>query len=297
MVTECFCVCLCVCVCVYAVLFWLRHLDPTSRITPVFYTDNQRVSDGFNGHWDVGKPWCLHRDLWAAVRVARDDVRDDVQVRWRRGHIGPAAAERLSPEDSLAAFGNAWAHTRARRAAAWHPSRTSEQAVLRTDSFALHLSVAYARFLEWALEDPERMPQATVLDRLFPLPRPPAIPLHTYACDGHGIERCIRCLLPPALAGSRPCRPHGNMGHSFMAIGGGLCCRRCGSYAFQRLELLGTTCRGRPPGGQQGTTAWRLRRMLQGRHPKTGAHIGNAAFIDPSIATFTVVLVGTATGL
>ena len=101
----------------YSLLFWLRHLDPTSVLIPKFATDNQRIADGFNGLWDVAAPWTPHHDLWAAVRVARDDARQDVQVLWRRGHITRAAAGSLSDQDRLISYGNAWAHERARQAA------------------------------------------------------------------------------------------------------------------------------------------------------------------------------------
>ena len=89
----------------YSLLFWLRHLDPTSVLIPKFATDNQRIADGFNGLWDVAAPWTPHHDLWAAVRVARDDARQDVQVFWRRGHITRAAAGSLSEQDRLISYG------------------------------------------------------------------------------------------------------------------------------------------------------------------------------------------------
>ncbi len=47
---------------VYALLFWLRRLDPTSRLKPVYHTDAQRIVDDCNGLWKVDDPWVPHRE-------------------------------------------------------------------------------------------------------------------------------------------------------------------------------------------------------------------------------------------
>ena len=274
----------------FALLFWLRHLDPTSRLVPRFYTDNQRVVDGYHGRFNIDEPWGLHRDLWMSIKVAREDARQDVQVIWRRGHVSRAEADRRDPLSRMIAYGNAWAHERARIASTWHPAATSAAAVNQTDAFAHHLAIAYARMLEWAVEVPGRLPAITPLERLFPRPRPPPLPSHTFAVDGSGLERCIRCYLPPQLAECRPCRARGSEGHSLMSLGSGVFCRKCGAYSFQRLELLGGECSGRITGGTHGSTAHRLRKLLQGCHPRTGKTLGQAAPIDPALAAFSVVL-------
>ena len=172
----------------HALLFWLRHLDPTSRLVPRFYTDNQRAVDGYHGRFDVGDAWCPHRDLWAAVKVAREDTRQDVQACWRRGHVSRAEADRRDPQSRLVAYGNAWAHERARIATTWHPAAGSASATAKTDAFAYQLAIAYARMLEWAVEAPGRLSEITPLERLFPRPRPPPLPAHVFSEDAQGVE-------------------------------------------------------------------------------------------------------------
>ena len=84
------------------------------------------------------------------------------------------------------AYGNALAHEKAKAAYTWHPDRASSQALARTDEFATHLAVAYARMLEWAMVVPGRMLEPTPFEKLFPLPRPPPPPLHCFATDELG---------------------------------------------------------------------------------------------------------------
>ncbi len=62
-----------------------------------------------------------------------------------------------------------------------------------------HLAVAYARVLEWALAAEGRMPEATPMERIFGLPRPPRLPGHLVLEDSAGTARCIRCFMPARL--------------------------------------------------------------------------------------------------
>ena len=237
----------------YALVFWPRHLDPSSPSTPRFVTDCERVYDGWHGRWNTLEPWTPHRDLWQAAAMLRQDVRDDVEVHWTPGHARPDSQHSRGPLGRLGWFANAAAHERACEAARWHPAGASAAALARTDDFAVHLSVAYARVIDWALAAPQRLPEPTPLETLFRLPRPPPLPAHTFAEDQQGVERCVRCLLPPALAAGRPCRPHGSLGHILYSLGRGVFCSRCGAYSFQRLELLAAACSGPPP--KHGSTA------------------------------------------
>ena len=273
----------------FALVFWLRHLDPSSPAVPRFVTDCERVYDGWHGRWDTTDAWTPHLELWQDLHWLRRDCRDDVEVHWIPGHARPEAQSSRGPLGRLGWFGNAAAHTRARDAVTWHPAATSGVAVARTEAFALHLSIAYARLLQWAVDEEGRLPEATPLECIFRPPRPPPLPAHEFAADREGCERCVRCLLPQVLAQERPCRPHGALGHALFAHGAGIFCGRCGAYSFQRLELLGSVCTGPPP--PNGPTAWRRRRMLDGWHPtKTRAWLGVPTRVDPAIETFSIVL-------
>ena len=106
--------------------------------------------------------------------------------------------------------------------------------------------------------------------------------------DKQGVERCVRCLLPPGLAAGRPCRAHGTLGHNVYSLGKGIFCSRCGSYSFKRLELLAAACTGPPP--KHGPTAWRLGRMIAGRDPKSGKSLGTPLKVDPARSLFSIVL-------
>ena len=44
----------------YALVFWLRHLDPVSCRRPTYHTDSRWVADGWNGLRDTRQPWTPH---------------------------------------------------------------------------------------------------------------------------------------------------------------------------------------------------------------------------------------------
>ena len=273
----------------YSLLQWLRHLDPTSRVRPRFHTDSQRIADGWCRVWDTRAPWVPHRDLWIAVELLRDDVRDDVQVIWIPSHQSLQGMAGRGPVAAARAYGNAWADAQAKIAATWHgvPEATL-LARARTAALAYKLGTYYAIFLEWALDQPDGLPEATPLEVLFRLPRPPPLPVHCFAADAGGSERCIRCLMPPGLCAGRPCRPQGSLGHKLMRIGHGIFCRTCGLYSFQELNMLKSHCRGPPP--RAGGNAHRLLKLLAGVHPRSGHEYGKPQAIEPDLETFSVIL-------
>ena len=85
----------------YALVFWLRHLDPSSPSTPRFVTDCERVYDGWHGRWDTLEAWTPHRDLWQAAAMLKEDARDDVEVHWTPGHARPDAQHSRGPPGRL----------------------------------------------------------------------------------------------------------------------------------------------------------------------------------------------------
>ena len=194
---------------------------------------------------------------------------------------GPVAAAR--------AYGNAWADAQAKVAASWHavPAATL-QARARTNALAFKISVYYAIFLEWSLDQDDGLPEATPLEQLFRCPRPPPVPQHCFATDRAGQERCIRCLMPPGLCDGRLCRPQGALGHKLATIGSGVFCRVCGLYSFQELNLLKAQCRGPP--AAHGGNAHRLRKLLDGVHPRTGEHIGPPQAIEIALDSYSIIL-------
>ncbi len=172
----------------------------------------------------------------------------------------------------------------------WHPTGPGmEQAINRTRLLSVQLAVAYARTLAWALESPGRMPERSVLGELFRLPRPPPLPVHTFACDRAGSERCVQCGLPPGLAARQACRPAGSLGHRFCSLGSGVFCTRCGAYSFVRSGLLAVGCKGRPA---DAAARWRRDRMLMGRHPVSGVFVASPVLVDLAQDVFTIVLGG-----
>ena len=272
---------------VYALLTWLRNLDPLSRCKPRLFMDNQRTVDGWHRRWDTQESWALHRDLWLQVEVARQDCRDDVAVLWIKGHTLPGAAGR-DKNLALKNFGNKAADVLAREAATWHPAAPAVKASLaRTHAFARQLCIAYVKVLDWAVQVPGRLPEISPVERIFPRMRPPPIPEHCFVLDGNGAERCVRCMLPPGLCTGRSCRPHGSLGHSLVSLGEGLFCNKCGVYSFSQFCMLGSVCKGRPIGGG---TANRLARMRKGRHPRKDHFVGQPSGIDTTLGVFSVML-------
>ena len=214
----------------FALLQWLRHIDPISLLTPRFFTDNQRVADGWNMGWNTGEPWVEHRDLWEQVRAIRGDTRADIRVEWLP-RTGRVAADGRGLVAALRAYGNAWADAKAKLGRGLHPAPPGEATALaRVASFTEQLIVHYARLLDWATSGPGRLPDITPLEALFRTPRPPPLPEHCFVDDGEGDERCIRCLLPPALARGRPCREHGTLRHRPARLGSGVFCIMCGGF-------------------------------------------------------------------
>ncbi len=246
------------------------------------------MRDGWHGLWDVSDPWVQHRDLWMLARALRADLLEDLQVCWINGRQDQKAMAGRDLTYRMTAFGNGEAHRLAGKACGRHPSSAEvQQAVRRTAVISEHLAVAYARVLEWALAAEGRMPEATPMERIFRLPRPPRLPDHLVLEDSAGTARCIRCLMPARLTVRRRCRPAGTLGHTLASIGGGVVCMRCGAYGFSKLELLTEARKGRPA---DAAADWRRRRMLKGRHPCTGAVLDGPRLVDIAADTFMVIL-------
>ena len=272
----------------YALLYWLRNLDPVSRATPRYHTDCQRVADGWHGLWNVTEPWAPNREIWTQILVAKADARQDTEVLWVRGHPHRGAAEAQGAAEKLRAFGTAAADRLAKQAKQWHPAQASEAVALRrTAEMSRVLAVSYARVLQWAVAADDRLPPLQPAEAIFRLPRPPALPRHCMAADSHGTDRCVKCLMPAAIAQTRSCTAAGVLRHCLAAIGSGVCCLRCGAYSFRQLLLLSGECRGRPA---DAAAAWRLRRMMGGRHPVNGAYLGEAKRIDAATEAFSLIL-------
>ena len=273
----------------FALLYWLRNLDPASVLTPRFFTDSQRVADSWNRIVDNTGPWTPHRSLWEQVELCRTDVRNDVQVIWMKGHTSMKAAASKGGTTWLRVFGNREAHSRAREAAHLHPSQQRvAAAAARTDLLASRLGRYYALLLERLLAD-GLMPAPSVIAQLFRVRRPPAVPAHVLAVDSTGQERCVRCMLPTGLAASRPCRAVGSLGHQLVQLADCTACRRCGAYAIHAVKLLGMACHGRVQDPERGA-GWRLHRILAGRHPRTGVFMGQPRLLDPAGEVFSILL-------
>ena len=273
----------------YPLLFWLRHLDPTTVRAPRLFTDCKRVADGYNGLWDVEAHDVPHRDWWLQIMGLKAE--SAAQVVWCKGHVPPAVAASYGcPARQLIALGNGFVDRQAKQAVKWHPEGPGvEQAICRTRQLSVHLAVAYARTLAWALESPGRLPERSVLCEVFRLPRPPPLPEHTFACDRAGCERCVHCGLPRGLAARQVCRPAGSLGHRFCALGHGVFCTRCGAYSFVQSRLLAAGCNGRPA---DAAAKWRRDRMLKGRHPVSGVFVASPVLVDLAQDAFTIMLGG-----
>ena len=104
----------------FALLHWLHHLDPLSRPTPRFFTDNQRMADGYNGCWAVTDPWVEHRDLLDQVLACKADVWADAVVIWTPRAVSSKSI--VGGDAALQAFGNSWADRTAKAARLLHSS-------------------------------------------------------------------------------------------------------------------------------------------------------------------------------
>ncbi len=95
------------------------------------------------------------------------------------------------------------------------------------------------------------------------------------------------CFEMEEKAVGRPCRPVGALGHRLEALAGGRFCLVCGAYTFQHVCRLGFVCRGRLA---DAAAAWRLKRMLRGRHPATGAFVGDPRCVDMALDMLDIIL-------
>jgi hypothetical protein len=245
--------------------------------------------DFWNRLSDKSGPWEPHRGIWQQISHCRDDTRSDVRVLWARGHVPMRVAAGRGRDAQLRAVGNREAHRLAQAAARMHPDHSAvATASARAEQLAERLGRYYSRLLE-LLMDSGGLPAPEPLSVLFRLPRPPPLPAHILVEDSCGKERCVRCLLPSELARGKCCRPAGTLGHSLVCTESCVACVRCGAYAMQAVKLLGGPCGGRLKDAGRGS-GWRLRRILSGRHPRTGAFLGQPRRLDPAEEMFTIVL-------
>ena len=127
----------------YALLFWLRHLDPASPVQPRYHTDSERVVDGWHRRWDTTAGLAPHRGLWQQIEMARADLPTEVAVVWVPSHrpISGNAEER-----KVHAFGNRVADGLARAAAQQHAvDGAVEAAARRSHNLAIRLGQFYAK--------------------------------------------------------------------------------------------------------------------------------------------------------
>ena len=113
------------------------------------------------------------------------------------------------------------------------------------------------------------------------------MPVHCLAVDSHGAEKCIKCLMPAAITQKQSCTAAGMLRHGLAALGSGVFCLRCGADSFRQKLLLTGECRGRPV---DAAAAWRLKRMLGGRHPVNGTTLGEARRINAAAGAFSIIL-------
>ena len=268
----------------YALLQWLRHLDPASPLQPKYHSDSERVVDGWHRRWDTTAAFAPNRGVWQQIELARENLHTEVQVKRVHSHrprAGPTEAVQTH------AFGNRVADCLAREAAGRHPhDEVVERAARRSADFACRLGRFYARLLDWAISG-DRLPEVDPFYEVFRNVRPPAIPEHTIARDKFGQPRCVRCLFPAGVCDRVPCKPAGINGHCLVQLGTGHFCKRCGAFCFKALRLLAGQCKGRP---SDQAADWRLRRMLSGRHPVTGAFVGTPCWVDGAAETFHIIL-------
>jgi len=202
----------------YALLMWLRHIDPTAYLfhTPVFYSDSRWVVDGWGGGFDPANLWTPHWGLWQQVLVLRKDL-PNLRVVWTPAHSSARAA--AARRDGLwERTCNEMADVAAKAAARSHPrDPLVELAILRADSLLETLGLWYSAVLDFALKFqvlPSRPPSSA---RGYRIPR---LPKHTLALDVQGMPRCVRCLVPADLCPVRPCRMPVGLPHLYRCMGG-----------------------------------------------------------------------------
>ena len=122
--------------------------------------------------------------------------------------------------------------------------------------------------------------------------RPRALPTmastrHVVCSSDSGPRRCIRCWRVEADCGAAPCIDSRDRPHRVHRLGPAIFCGRCGGYSFQRTRKLHDGCKGRPSGP---AVRARLEKMWAGKHPLTGAILGEPTPIGDPAAAFFVLL-------
>ena len=255
---------------VYAGIMALRLGAPPI----VLYSD----SAFFVGGWQRGQAWCTaggraHADVWRQFwQMAADFGIGAIQVVKVKGHATQAMVDGGLVND-VDRWGNEQADDAAKKGAALHPDvgpiivkQNVQRAAARQAALWIGVGLEAA---QCAGALPHALSQAGKAERAR-----------------RGVPKQLEVQKDDAWREAAS-RAHVGSGahesHALLEVAPFLFCTRCGCYASQRLLALGDPC-------QQAATPSRrflLKRLLEGRHPRSGEMLGEVKPWDPTSSSLT----------
>ena len=266
----------------FAFLFYLQHAVAHEGQYK-FFSDCAYVVDQFaRGRAANTHGWAVDADLWTKVFQVVDEVGADLVFLFKiRAHR--KIEHGMEPLDRMQIIANNRADGLAKLGVELHPDDVGSREACVSDAGRVVQVVKFmTRCLSFAIEkgvykdiqneqleyiskassvyDPETLLQKHFFTKLF---------------DDSISKRCVKCFAKSA-GGARFGKCPGDvwlLGHRISTIGADLVfCIRCGAFSMGRVDLLLSTCHGKP------TTAATRRakaRLVEGKHPITMTFIAH----------------------
>jgi len=271
----------------YALLFYLQNVERATDSDIVFHADCKWVVDTWRAPRATSTQGsAVHADLWRKVHMQAEAIGyGRISVLKVKAHARPQEGAELIEIRHWR--GNAAADLAAKAGAALHPV---DEALLLEAKAITTTAKEVARFLgsawAWAFANKGNAHEARDTGATVPEPLPgdalhvvhPKMGMaHQMILDADASRvRCIACWssageeLRFSFAAEQCRRPRGT-GHNVFLCGAIVFCARCGAYSETKVVHLQDTCRGMPASG---SAAFRLRRLLRGKHPVKGQDVG-----------------------
>ena len=268
----------------YALLTWMRHLDPT-YCDHVFYTDSQYVYDCFHNINDVFDCWVPYHDVWQVVMRCKSE-HPSARVLKTKAQLSESAVEHC-PRLLFERYGNSEADISANSYAhSLDHDAATHLRIERATNLVRTIGIYIGRVLDFGVKY-QVMPAREILPAGGRIRRCTS---HVVAMGPGGTHRCLRCFrLQHELASCQSvlCLVPGEncRRHVPLFVQDGVFCDRCGSYSFRRTVGLSGRCPGRPSGP---AVARRLARLRLGNHPASGQFLGNPASFEEASGLYSV---------
>jgi hypothetical protein len=271
-----------------ALKFFVAHSCPGPDGRLFFYTDCQWVKDTFEGgKYRATHPMSMGAGTWRELFAALDDVLSDHSMLEVIKVAAHASLVACGQDEVLLLHkrGNDEADRRAKLASMVHPMEEEDVTRMKRVDAVQPIVARYLARIGVARLDKfgkDSIPKKEGQEARRGTTGGQAIGVAINATD-HRVciepatlrVRCSRCMASAELVETLckyPCkREEEDRGHTIWTVGEFIFCSRCGAHSARRAQGLTHSCHGIP----SSTSAdYRRKRLLDGKHPTTGAEIG-----------------------